>query len=119
MGAPDDVRDSYDRLARAYAEHLLTELDGKPLDRALLDAFAEMVRGRGRVLDVGCGPGHIGAYLAARGVDVTGVDLSPEMVRVARERFPAMAFEAGDMMALPVADGAVAGIVAFYAIVNV
>src|SRR5262249_14339540 len=59
------------------------------------------------------------AYLAARGVDVTGVDLAPEMVQVARECFPTMSFVEGDMMALPVADGALAGIVAFYAIVNV
>lgn len=42
-----DVRESYDSAARAYAEHLATELEHKPLDRHLLNRFAEAVRGQG------------------------------------------------------------------------
>lgn len=113
-----DVRSAYDRLARAYAAHFGDELDHKPLDRGMLDAFCDLVRGRGRVLDLGCGPGHVAAYLAARGVDVEGVDLSPGMIDEARARNPGVAFRVGDMLALDEADGAVAGIVAFYAIVH-
>jgi SAM-dependent methyltransferase len=40
----------------------------------------------GRVLDVGCGAGRHAAPLAARGVDVVGVDSSPEAVAICRER---------------------------------
>ena len=40
-----DLRESYDSAARAYAEHLATELDHKPLDRHLLNRFAEAMRG--------------------------------------------------------------------------
>jgi SAM-dependent methyltransferase len=113
-----DVRDSYDRLADAYAAQLLRELEGKPLDRALLDCFAELTRGRGPVLEIGCGPGQVAGYLAARGVAVRGLDLSPEMVRVARASHPGVEFTVGDMLDLPAADGELAGIVGFYAIVN-
>ncbi len=48
-----DVRESYDSAAEAYAEHLATELDHKPLDRHLLNRFAEEVRGHGLVADLG------------------------------------------------------------------
>ncbi len=113
-----DVRESYDSAASAYAEHLFHELDHKPLDRHLLDRYAEEVRGRGRVADVGCGPGHVTRYLADRGVDAFGIDLSPEMVRVARQRCPGLTFEAGDLRALAVPDAGLIGIVAFYAIVH-
>jgi SAM-dependent methyltransferase len=116
--AADNVRRSYDRVAAAYAEQLFGELVGKPLDRALLDCFAEQVRGKGPVADVGCGPGQIARYLAERGVPVLGVDLSPEMVAIARRLSPGIPFGRGDMLALDAADGAWGGIVAFYAIVH-
>jgi ubiquinone/menaquinone biosynthesis C-methylase UbiE len=121
------VRDGYANVATAYADELGDELAGKPLDRALLTAFAEQV-GPGIVVDVGCGPGHIGAFVAShRGhVDpsngdscrVEGIDLSPDMIAVASARYPRLAFRTADMFALPYADNSVAGIVAFYAIVH-
>ena len=112
------VRACYDAAARAYADHLAGELGGKPLDRHLLDRFAEAVRGRGRVADLGCGPGHVGAYLAERGVDVVGLDLSPGMVREAARLHPALDVRVGDFTALDLPDGALAGAVAFYAVVH-
>ncbi len=113
-----DVRESYDSAAEAYAEHLFTELERKPLDRHLLDRYAEEVRGRGRVADVGCGPGHVARYLDERGVDAFGIDLSAEMVRCARRLNPGLEFRVADMRALDVPDASLAGIVAFYAIVH-
>lgn len=112
------IRDGYAPVAAAYAEELSGELAGKPLDRAFLDAYAEVTRGAGRVVEIGCGPGQIAAYLHARGVAVEGLDLSPEMVAEATARHPGVAFCVGDMFALPYGDGALAGVVAFYAIVH-
>lgn len=57
------IRESYDALAATYTERIFGELAGKPLDRHLLNRFAEDVRGRGLVADVGCGPGHVARYL--------------------------------------------------------
>jgi hypothetical protein len=59
---------AYDAIAVRYAEFVRGELDGLPLDRAVLAAFAEHVRvsGGGLVADVGCGEGRIGAHLAGR-----------------------------------------------------
>ena len=113
-----DIRDSYDSAAQAYADHLAKELEQKPLDRHLLNRFAEAMRGRGLVADLGCGPGHVGKYLQEQGVTVVGIDLSPEMVRVATNLNVGIEFRVGDMCALDLADAALAGVVAFYSIVH-
>ena len=113
-----DVQASYDRVADEYVRRIADELQHKPLDRQLLDRFADRVRDAGLACDMGCGPGHVAAYLHGSGVRVCGVDLSPAMVAAARRLNPAIEFRQGDMRALDVQDGAWAGIAAFYAIVN-
>lgn len=114
------TRLAYDTVAVDYEELVREELAAKPLDRAMLGAFAEVVKAAeaGPVADVGCGPGRIAAYLAGLGVDVFGVDLSPEMIAVARRAHPGLRFEVGDMAALGSADGALGGIVAWYSTVH-
>jgi len=116
------TRASYDAVAPAYAEALSDELARKPLDRALLTAFAEQVReaGRGerRVWDVGCGPGHVTAFLAGLGVRAAGVDLSGEMTGQAAKRHPDLAFSTGSMTALPAADASWDGLVSFYSLIH-
>jgi SAM-dependent methyltransferase len=114
------TRTAYDTVAVDYAELLRTELDHKPLDRALLTTFAELVRadGNGPVADLGCGPGRVTAFLTALGVDAFGVDLSPAMIAVARASHPDIEFCEGSLYALDVADGTLAGIVAWYSIIH-
>ena len=107
---------SYDRVAGEYAAQILGELKHKPFDRGMLDTFAELV-GSGRVADVGCGPGHVGAYLADRGVRVVGLDLSPAMCSIALNT-SSLPSCAGDMTALPLRSGALAGLVCFYAVIH-
>jgi SAM-dependent methyltransferase len=112
------IRDSYDRVAGAYVEHLYDELARKPLDRHLLNRFAEEVRDRGLVADVGCGPGHVAGYLHEKGVQVIGIDLSPAMIRHALSLAPGIDYRTGDMRALELPDASLTGIVAFYSIVH-
>ena len=78
------VRDVYDAMAADYAQTYGGDLDGLPLDTEILDLLARRAAGRGPVLDVGCGPAHLGAYLAARGARVVGLDLAPLMLAEAR-----------------------------------
>jgi SAM-dependent methyltransferase len=113
-----DLAGAYDRVAEPYAAQFFDELARKPFDRELLDRFAARLRGRGRVCDVGCGPGHVGRYLAERGVDVYGLDLSASMVLLARRLNPTMRFEQGDLRALSLPDAALDGIVAFYSLIH-
>ena len=113
-----NIRASYDAAARAYADHIADELVQKPLDRHLLDRFAEATRDRGVSADLGCGPGHVAAYLHGRGITVVGFDLSPGMVSEAGRLYPDLSFRIGDFATLDLPDAALAGAVAFYAIVH-
>lgn len=112
------IRGDYDRLAEEYTRHIADELQYKPLDQKLLNRFADELKNRGEVCDMGCGPGHVAAYLHAMGVKVFGLDLSPGMLEQARKLNPDIAFREGNMLALNLPDESLAGIAAFYAIVN-
>ncbi len=112
------IRESYDALADEYARRISKELHSKPFDRELLDRFATDVSGHGEVCDIGCGPGHVARYLWDAGLNVFGLDLSPKMLEQARGLNPEIQFREGNMLALDLPDGALAGITAFYAIVN-
>ena len=108
---------AYDRVAAAYDAAFAEELDAKPLDRALLTVFTELVE-RGVICDVGCGPGHVTRFLAERHPGVVGLDLSPAMIAIARQRSPELTFVVGSIMSLPVADAAWAGVVSLYSIIH-
>jgi SAM-dependent methyltransferase len=112
---------AYDAVAGTYAQGSRAGLDGRPLDRGLLAAFAELVRSDGAapVADLGCGPGHVAAFLHRLGLGVFGVDLSPAMVAVARQAYSDLRFEQGSMTALDVADGELGGILAWYSIIHI
>src|SRR5512143_2412883 len=101
-----DPQSSYDRVADEYVRRIYGELQHKPLDRQLLDRFADRVRAVGPACDMGCGPGHVARYLQERGVQVCGADLSPQMVARACDLNPGIEFMQGDMRTLDVRDGA-------------
>ena len=116
----DNTRSGYDAIAEEYAGHIFDELKDKPLDRALLDRFAEMVKPLGIAADMGCGPGQIARYLHERGARVIGVDLSPRMIAVAKRLNPEIDFQIGNMLALTnVPDATWGGIAAFYSIIHI
>ncbi len=65
----------------------------------------------GPVLDAACGTGRHAAFLSERGRDVIGVDASDAMLARARAKLPEVDFRRGELAALPLADGEVAGAV--------
>jgi SAM-dependent methyltransferase len=113
------VRESYDRTADEYMRRIFGELEHKPFDRELLNRFAAQVGDRGEVCDMGCGPGHVARYLHAAGTRVFGLDLSPRMIENARKLNPDLTFRVGNIMDLDLEDATLAGIAAFYSIVNI
>ncbi|NED97050.1 class I SAM-dependent methyltransferase [Phytoactinopolyspora alkaliphila] len=72
-----------------------------------------------QLLEVGCGPGNVAAYLRQLGMTVGGVDLSPAMVELARREHPEISFDVGEMSALDVADASLAGVIAWYSVIHV
>ena len=105
---------AYDIVAADYDERFCHELEGKVRDRELLDGVA--ARGSGVVLDIGSGPGHIGAHIRARDRPVIAVDVSYAMADAAARRLDAAVV--ADMIHLPLGPATISDIIAFYSIVH-
>ena len=116
-----NTRTSYDAVADGYAEQVRNSVAERPYMRAQLTLFADLVRaaGDGPVADVGCGPGHVTAFLCSLGLDAFGIDLSPGMIEVARRDHPAVRFDVGSMTELGLPNGSVAGLVAWWSLIHV
>lgn len=114
----DSVRRSYDAVAENYLAGFRDELAHKPLDRALLTALAEQTEPGTPIVDLGCGPGHVAAWLARGGATAVGVDLSDGMVAAAGREFPDVEFRQGDLLDLPAKDQEFGAVIAFYSITH-
>jgi ubiquinone/menaquinone biosynthesis C-methylase UbiE len=112
------VRRSYDAVAEEYTLRLSGELAYKPLDRALLAALVEQTEPGAPVADVGCGPGHVAAWVTGLGAEAVGIDLSRAMVSIARREHPEVEFRQGDILSLPAADAEFGAAVALYSIIH-
>ena len=101
--AESDVVTGYDAWAERYDEpgNLLIGIE-EPVVWSLLER-----RKPGPALDAACGTGRHTRRLVELGHDVVGVDLSPGMLRVARQAVPAARFLEGDLRALPLGDARV------------
>lgn len=55
---------------------------------------------RGRVMELGCGPGHLSAEIARRGLMVTAVDKNAPKIEAARRRYPGIEFRQADILDL-------------------
>ncbi len=95
------IADHYNQRAPAYAKQ------GERLSREWFDEprrrFRRLLGARARVIDIGCGPGLEMADLSLMGLDATGLDVSREQLRLARDRLPSAALAWGTALALPFA----------------
>ena len=117
-GRHDRTRSSYDAVAEKYADGFRDELAYKPLDRALLACLIEQTGQGAPIADLGCGPGHVSAWLAGHGATAVGIDLSAGMIAVARRDYPGAEFRQGDFLELPAGDGEFGAAVALYSIIH-
>ncbi len=112
----EQVRQAYGAMADRYIELFDDRAEVHADD---LDLIARHLSIRpGAVLDVGCGPGHLTAYLRSLDVDATGIDLVPEFIRHADAAHADCQFILGSMDRLPICDGSVAGILAWYSLIH-
>jgi SAM-dependent methyltransferase len=112
----DKTREAYDTVAVDYAALVGPAMAASTWDRAVLAAFAEVASGP--VVEVGCGPGRVAGHLAGLGLAVSGIDLSPRMVEVARETYPKLSFSVGSLLDLDLPDGGLGGVVGWYSLVH-
>jgi SAM-dependent methyltransferase len=108
----------YDALAKEYADTFSGEHEKKPLDREMLHRFSRELGGRGPVWDFGCGPGQTAKYLKDLGMEISGLDLSDQILEQAGTLYPEIRFQKGNILDLEFESDSLAGAVAFYAIVH-
>ena len=116
------ARAVYNRASERYVQFVGTEISSAteaPIDQLVLMAFIELIKRQSvvRVADVGCGPGRAAAFMAERGLDVVGVDVSEAMLAVARTAHPQISFREGQLDRLPFETGVLAGAVCWYSII--
>ena len=83
----EHVREQYDKIANEY-EHLIVDLAGYPDPIKISEALEKLgVRKDVPILDFGCGTGLVGKFCIEKGyTNISGVDASPEMLKIAKER---------------------------------
>lgn len=122
----DATQAVYDHSAKQYVGHIGTTISDRfesLLDQSMLTHFGQLVRAEDPeqnfgVLDIGCGPGRATAFLAAAGLNISGVDLSKAMVDAATAAHQHISFELGELAALPVPDQSLSGAVLWYSIIH-
>ncbi|MFB4301263.1 class I SAM-dependent methyltransferase [Actinomadura sp. NTSP31] len=114
----DGTRTGYDGVADRYAGMFTTAFLDRPLDLAMINAFAQLTRDAGPVADLGCGPGHLTGHLRSLGCDAFGADVSGEMIRIARAAHPGVRFDQVPMTEVDVPDGSLGGVLAWYSIIH-
>ena len=102
---------TYDSISAAYAETF-----SEPSDH--IDDFLRLIPTEGKVLDAGCGPGVDSAYMSAKGFRVIGVDLSSQMLELAREKSPNTVFQLADVRKVSFEDETFDGVLASYSLIH-
>ena len=97
MSKPDELRNTYNLIAADYTKDHLDDT----WDDDYREAFIRMLGKDSEVLDLGCGPGTDSSVLISHGLKVTGIDLSDELVRLAKNANPDGIFLQGNMLDLP------------------
>ena len=112
---PISTREGYDRWAASYdgQPNQLLEIE-QPIVREILDGLPV-----GVALDAACGTGRHAAYLASLGHAVIGVDSSPGMLALARQKVPQGEFHEADLHELPLLDDSVDLVVCAIALVHI
>jgi len=102
----------YDKIAESYANEF-----SKPSEH--IDEFLVLIPKSGRILDVGCGVGVDSGYMVSKGFEIIGVDLSKEMLRLAKQRFPQIEFKLADIRKLDFPLNSFNGILASCSLIHI
>lgn len=121
MPHTDQVGGGRPEVTRAYGAHALGYSLGQGQLSATPEWQREMIsrwalRHDGALLDLGCGPGHLTAFLADQGRSICGVDPVAEFLDIARHRHPDVEFVLGDTGRLP--EVTATGILAWYSLIH-
>lgn len=111
------VAAQYGPVAKRYAADHGDNLESHDFDRTVLTQVLAGASPGGLVLDAGCGPAQCSAFVEARGHRAIALDLTPEMLEVARRRVRAP-LVCGDLRGLPFADRSFDAVMAWLSLLH-
>jgi SAM-dependent methyltransferase len=114
----DITRIAYDQIADIFADTFRATEPEQPIELAMIDHFISLLGEPRRVLDAGCGAGRMLPYLATRGSDPEGVDLSVEMIRRARQDHPTFPTRVGSLSHLDYPEDRFDGVFSWYSTIH-
>ena len=104
--------ETYNSISKEYAETF-----SEPSDH--IDEFLAAVSKGRKILDAGCGPGVDSKYMVEKGFEVIGLDLSSQMIQLARKKSPGTKFLLADLREIDFEDGSFDGLLASYSLIHV
>lgn len=110
------MRKSYSARAAEYIAALGSTDDMDPVDISLITEWGRNISGP--ILDAGSGPGHWTDFLRRLGCDVRGLDMVPDFIASARQRFPHSTFDSGNFLDMPFESSRFNGILAWYSLIH-
>jgi ubiquinone/menaquinone biosynthesis C-methylase UbiE len=114
----DEVAAVYDAAADLYADLFPTTEPEQPVDLAMVAHFIARLPANSSVLDAGCGAGRMLPVLAASGSHPIGVDVSPQMIRRARQDHPEFETQVASLTALPFPDASFDAVFSWYSTIH-
>ena len=102
----------YEKIAKLYAEEFKEPSD-------YIDEFLKMLPKNGKILDAGCGVGIDANYMKSRGFEVVGIDLSEEMLKLAKQKFPQMDFRLMDIRKIDFKPNSFDGVFASFSLIHI
>ena len=102
----------YDKIAKPYAKEF-----SKPSE--YIEEFLALLPKNAKTLDVGCGVGVDAGFMESEGFEIIGIDLSKEMLNIAKEKFPQIDFRQQDIRKLDFPPESFDGIIASCSLIHI
>jgi len=109
------VISTYNKIAHKYTNKYFTDKTDFPY----IDKFVSFLPKNSRILDIGCGPGTFSKYLINKGFKVEGIDLSEEMLKIARLKVSEVKFNLMDMRNLEYPINSFDGLIVPYSLIHI
>ncbi len=106
---------TYNKIAGIYTKQYFDDLSDTPY----IDKFLSFLPVSSKILEVGCGPGQFVKYLLNKGYQAQGVDLSEEMIHIAKSKVPEGKFQVMDMRKLDFKDKIFDGMMVPYSLIHI
>lgn len=106
---------TYNKIADIYTNKYFADYS----DKKYLNKFLKLLPNNANLLDIGCGPGQFAQYIKSKGYNIEGIDLSDEILRIAKEKIPDLEFKKMDMRKMSYKNNTFDGLLVAYSLIHI